>query len=90
MVTFDLSGRPISKFRPDATFGAALDGKQEGQIDRILRTGELALSAVAFWALAMGKLAHNCRSTYCFRGLVSCGTCRAIASLSKSYQEREL
>jgi hypothetical protein len=37
-ITIDLSGRPISKFRPDATFGAALDGKQEGQIDRIYTT----------------------------------------------------
>jgi hypothetical protein len=34
-ITIDESGRPVSRFRPDETFGAALDGKQQGQIDRI-------------------------------------------------------
>jgi hypothetical protein len=34
-ITIDLSGQPISQFRPDATFGAALDGKEEGELNQI-------------------------------------------------------
>jgi hypothetical protein len=40
-ITIDLSGRPTSKFLPDATFGAALDGKQRGQIDQIYTPGNI-------------------------------------------------
>jgi len=34
-ITIDLSGQPISEFRPDDTLGAALDGQEEGELNQI-------------------------------------------------------
>ena len=34
-VTVDLSGAPLSEFSPDETFGAALDGLEKGEVDKI-------------------------------------------------------
>jgi hypothetical protein len=41
-ITIDVSGAPIAEFRPDATFGAALDGHEKGTLDRIYTPDNIA------------------------------------------------